>query len=115
MGIRVGGIGIDTNDLAAATAFWQRLTGYRVSSSGADYNYLVDPAKAGPAIFVQLVPEPRVGKNRLHIDLFTDDMEGEAARAQTLGATELQRVPADDGGWIVLADPDGNQFCIVAT
>ena len=113
MGIRVGCVGIDTNDLAAATAFWQEMTGYRLSSSGASYNYLVDPAEAGPSLYVQLVPEPSVGKNRLHLDLFSDDMEADAARAQSLGATEVQRVPGDDGGWIVLADPDGNQFCIV--
>jgi predicted enzyme related to lactoylglutathione lyase len=114
MGIRIGCVGVDTNDLAAASSFWQEMTGYQVSSSGADHIYLADPAKAGPSLYVQLVPEPPAGKNRLHIDLFSDDMEGDAARAQSLGATEVQRLPGDGGGWIVLADPDGNQFCIVS-
>jgi predicted enzyme related to lactoylglutathione lyase len=114
MAIRVGCIGIDTNDLATASGFWRAVTGYQVSSSGADHVFLADPAKAGPGLFVQLVPEPRAGKNRLHIDLFSDDLEGEAARLRALGATVVQRHPGDDGGWIVLADPDGNQFCIVA-
>ena len=114
MSIKVGCVGIDTNDLAGATSFWQQMTGYRVSSSGDDYNYLVDPAEAGPSLDVQLVPEPPSGKNRLHLDLFSDDMDGETARAKALGATELRRVPSGEGGWIVLADPDGNQFCIVA-
>jgi predicted enzyme related to lactoylglutathione lyase len=113
MGIRVGCIGIDTNDLAAASTFWRQVTGYQVASTGDDHVYLTDPAKAGPSLFVQQVPEPRTGKNRLHIDLFSDDVEGEVARVRGLGAVEVQRHPSESGGWVVLADPDGNQFCIV--
>ena len=114
MSIRIGNVGIDTTDLAGASAFWQAVTLYEVSSSGDDHTYLIDPAKEGPGLFVQLVPEPRVGKNRLHLDLFTDDLDGEVARVQDLGASEVKRFPGEDGGWVVLADTDGNHFCIVA-
>jgi hypothetical protein len=56
----------------------------------------------------------RPGQLSLHIDLFSDDLDGEAARLRALGATEVQRHPGEGRGHIVLADPDGNQFCIVA-
>ncbi|MPY93115.1 MAG: VOC family protein [Acidimicrobiia bacterium] len=114
MGVRIGNVGIDTNDLARASAFWQAMTGYEPGSADESSAVLADPTKGGPDLFLQVVPEPRVGKNRLHLDLFTADLPGEVARAQGLGATEVQRFVEGDGGWIVLADPDGNQFCIVA-
>jgi hypothetical protein len=115
MGIRIGCVGIDTGNVAGAAAFWQGLTGYEVASSDDSYASLSDPAKAGVDLFIQLVPEQRVGKNRLHLDLLTNDLPGEVARAQSLGATEVKRFVGDDGsGWVVLADTDGNQFCIVA-
>ena len=58
MSIRIGNVGIDTTDLAGASAFWQAVTHYEISSSGDDHTYLVDPAKEGPGLFVQLVPSP---------------------------------------------------------
>jgi hypothetical protein len=114
MSVRIGNVGIDTNDLAGATAFWHALTNYELSSSGEGYAHLADPAKRGPDLYVQLVPEPRAGKNRLHLDLFTADLHGEVARAHALGASEVKRFAEGDTGWVVLADTDGNQFCIVA-
>jgi predicted enzyme related to lactoylglutathione lyase len=107
--IAIGNICIDTNDLPAALAFWQSVTGYEISTSG-DTTYLTDPHERGLGLSLQTVPEPRIGKNRLHLDLFTDNLEGEAARVRALGAIEVQRFTGD--GWIVMADPDGNQFCI---
>jgi predicted enzyme related to lactoylglutathione lyase len=112
MSIRIGNVTIDTNDLPRATAFWQAVMGYEVTSSGEDNAYLSDPKKRGPALYLQVVPEPRVGKNRLHLDLAADDLEGEAARIRSLGATEVRRFGGEGGGWIVMTDTDGNQFCI---
>jgi predicted enzyme related to lactoylglutathione lyase len=110
--VRIGNICIDTSDLSGGTAFWQAVTGYKIASSDESTTYLADPDNSGVGLSLQLVPEPRVGKNRLHLDLFTDDLAGEVARIRGLGASELQRF--DDGGWVVLSDTDGNQFCIVA-
>jgi hypothetical protein len=114
VGIRIGTITIDTNDVGRAAAFWQSATSYEVASSGDDHTLLVDPAKQGPGLFVQLVPEPAVGKNRLHLDLHTDDLAGEVARFRTLGATELRAFSDGESQWTVLSDTDGNQFCVVA-
>jgi hypothetical protein len=54
------------------------------------------------------VPEPKAAKNRVHVDLASKDPEGEIARLKELGARELARFPA----WTVMADPEGNEFCI---
>ncbi|CAM3338679.1 VOC family protein [Occultella aeris] len=110
MSSSIGNITIDTTDLAGATAFWQQVTGYAVGSSDEGTAYLEDPAKSGVGLSLQNVPEPRVGKNRLHLDLFTSDLDGEVGRLQGLGAAEVAR----HDGWVVLADTDGNQFCVVA-
>ncbi|MGW0803276.1 VOC family protein [Nonomuraea sp. NPDC002799] len=112
MSVNIGNICIDTNDLAGGTAFWQAVTGYQVASSDEGTTYLEDSNKSGVGLSLQAVPEGREGKNRLHLDLFTDDLAGEVDRIRALGATEVRRF--DDGGWVVLADPEGNQFCVVA-
>ena len=112
MSNRIGNICVDTNDLAGSATFWRAVTGYRVASSDEGTTYLEDPSEVGVGLSLQLVPEPRSGKNRLHLDLFTDDMAGEVVRVQGLGATEVRRF--DEEGWVVLADPDGNQFRVVS-
>ena len=61
-----------------------------------------------PRLYFQLVPEGKVAKNRLHLDLRTDDLESEVARLLALGATVL----ASSEGHRVLADPEGNEFCV---
>ncbi|WP_043628463.1 VOC family protein [Nonomuraea candida] len=110
MSISIGNICIDTNDLAGSTAFWQAVTGYQVASSDEGTTYLEDANKSGVGLSLQAVPEGREGKNRLHLDLFTGDLAGEVDRIRALGAGEVQRFD----GWVVLADPEGNQFCVVA-
>ncbi len=64
-------------------------------------------------VSLQVVPEPRVGKNRLHLDLYTDDQAGEVERLLGLGATLHPRTPDPDEDFIVLADPEGNLFCVI--
>jgi predicted enzyme related to lactoylglutathione lyase len=112
MSIKIGTITIDTNDMDRAKTFWQDVTGYEISSSDNDNTYLHDPAKSGPGLALQRVPEAKAGKNRLHLDLTTDDLAGEVARIRGLGAGEVKSYA--DSGWVVLSDPEGNQFCVCA-
>ncbi|WP_019816601.1 VOC family protein [Saccharomonospora saliphila] len=90
-----------------------------------DASAVVDPDGSGPRVFFQRVPEPKQVKNRLHLDLrAAPGLEGEArmtaleAEAERLvshGATRLRRhepAPPLEGGHIVLADPEGNEFCL---
>ena len=61
--------------------------------------------------FVQ-VPDPTPGKNRLHLDFYCADRDVAAAELVAAGATEVRRDGLDDYGWVVLADPEGNLFCV---
>lgn len=108
MGTRIGGITIDTNDLAASSAFWSAVTGYAVASTDEAGASLADPA-GGAGIYLQVVPEPATAKNRVHVDLVAEDVAVEVERIVGLGATEVAR----HDGWTVLADTDGNHFCVV--
>jgi hypothetical protein len=85
---------------------------------------VVDPAGHGPRVFFQKVPEGKTAKNRVHLDVRAapgmqgEDrmraLEGEAGRLATLGATRLRRFEPDatSAGFIVMQDPEGNEFCL---
>ena len=74
---------------------------------------LRDPNGANVNVSLQKVPEPRVGKNRLHFDLYTDDQRREVQRLLGIGATRHPRTPEPDEDFIVLQDPEGNLFCVI--
>ncbi len=88
-----------------------------------DANAIVDPDGIGPRIFIQKVPEPKVAKNRVHLDVRVSasredkDLAALQARADQLvaaGATQLKVFDEPfTGRWIVMQDPEGNEFCIV--
>ena len=71
---------------------------------------------AGPNVSLEKIPEPfgSIGKtSRVHLDLYTDDQQGEVERLIALGATRYPRRYSPDEDFIVLEDPDGNRFCVV--
>lgn len=71
---------------------------------------LVPEAGSGLRIFFNQVPEGKTVKNRLHLDLAAQDPVAERQRLVALGATVLRR---DDEGWLVMADPEGNEYCLM--
>ena len=77
------------------------------------FRHRVPPRRPGLAF--QKVDDPTPGKNRVHIDFHTADMEAEVKRLVDLGATETGRGKRGDFHWVVLADPDGNAFCIAGS
>src|SRR5580704_5620566 len=90
----VGSVVIDCNDYAVMYAFWTAALGYVPRDPPDDgWAVLRDPAGSGVNVSLQRVPEPRVGKNRLHLDLYTDDPVGELRRLIGLGATRHPRTP----------------------
>ena len=107
---------VDCADLDRASAFWGAALGYtaRVSPHTV-YRTLLPPDGQGIEILLQRVPETKQDKNRLHLDLRTPDLDAEVSRVVALGATVLTREPIDEDGfrWHVLADPDGNEFCVL--
>jgi predicted enzyme related to lactoylglutathione lyase len=112
MGFRIRNIGIDTNDVDRTVAFWQAATGYVERARISDYVLLADPHGQGANVLVQRVPERRSGKNRLHLDLAVDDVDTAAETLVGLGATRLRRFDEPGDTWVVLTDPDGNEFCV---
>lgn len=113
MPFSVRNVVIDCNHLEDMTAFWQSITGYDVDDKDQASARLVDPHGRGPAILLQRVPELRTTKNRLHLDLTAGDLEAAATEAQGVGARRLRSFTQPGDAWIVLVDPEGNEFCIV--
>ena len=114
--MRIGSVVIDCNDFEAMHAFWRAALGY-VEREPAEDGWVVlrDPGGGGVNVSIALVPEPRAGKNRLHLDLYTDQQEAEVERLLALGATRYPREPEAGEDFIVLEDPEGNLFCVVDT
>jgi predicted enzyme related to lactoylglutathione lyase len=74
----------------------------------------VDPSGARPRLYLQRVPEPKSTKNRVHLDVSAPDIDAEVERLTSLGATVLEPAMVGQLGerWRVLADPEGNEFCV---
>lgn len=88
----------------------ERLRGKGIFDTEDDPMVLVErPGGPGPRYLFQLVPESKVVKNRLHLDLRADDLAAELRRLVGLGASVLH----EQAGWTVLADPEGNEFDLV--
>jgi hypothetical protein len=109
---------IDCHDHRRTGEFWAAVLGYRVTETsdrpGDRYVQLTGPAGSGPTVLVVSTPDGKVSKNRLHIDVnATDrDQDAEVERILALGATRVD-IGQGDVSWVVLADPDGNEFCVL--
>ena len=113
--MKVGSVVIDCNNFDVMSAFWRDALRYVARDPEDDWVILRDPDGANVNVSIQLVPEQRSGKNRLHLDLYTDDQEGEVERLLQLGARRHPRVPEEGEDFIVLEDPEGNLFCVIDT
>jgi predicted enzyme related to lactoylglutathione lyase len=106
---------LDCADPGQLSAFWASALGYAQLATVDNFVVLGPPAEVpGPKLALQGVPEGRSPKNRMHLDIWVDDIEAEAARLEALGATRLRDEPFAEHGlqWIQLADPEGNEFCV---
>ena len=114
MTLRVLEVVIDCADHGAVVDFWAAAMGYERTEINDQYVGLV-PAERGtgrPSILFQKVPEPKVVKNRVHLDFRAEVMADEVARLVGLGATVLAERSLGDFAWTVLADPEGNELCV---
>jgi hypothetical protein len=133
---------IDCADPAKLAPFWAALLGYKVQdppdgyaswqdwlrdhhvpeANWNDASAVVDPDGRGPRIFFQRVPEPKTVKNRVHLDINVGagtppeerraKVDREVERVIRLGATRLRAVEQRGEYWVVMADPEGNEFCL---
>lgn len=109
---------LDCADPEALATWWAGLLGWRITSSGPDEVVLEPPAGSSedgvsPDLLFLRVPEAKRSKNRLHLDLRPDDQAAEVARALQMGARRVDVGQAESAPWTVLADPEGNEFCIL--
>jgi predicted enzyme related to lactoylglutathione lyase len=107
---------LDCADGARLAEFWSAALNYPISRAVDQFTILrpVDDGDPRPQLILQQVPEPKAVKNRMHMDLHVPDVEAAIARFEALGARKIQEPPncIGDYCWYLLADPEGNEFCV---
>ncbi|HEU5127666.1 MAG TPA: VOC family protein [Glycomyces sp.] len=112
-------ITFDSRDGYTLSKFWEQVTGYTEDPDDPNEpeheENFIGPAGGGPGLLFINVPETKEIKNRLHLDMTPDvRRDEEVERLLGIGATEVADCRTEDGkGWVVLADPEGNEFCIL--
>ena len=128
MSVRWYSVVIDCADVAAQGRWWAAALGWRIVYEAPDELILVPPhaltkgddipvEERGPGLVFVPVPEGKQLKNRLHLDLAPraeDDQAAEVARLERLGAKRVEVGQGTDKTWVVLADPEGNEFCVLS-
>jgi hypothetical protein len=113
MGSRWLGIVVDSHDPARLARWWAEVLGFRVTVDKPDLVAIAGADDSHPAIAFVPVPDEKAGKNRLHLDLAPDDQSAEIERLIDMGARHVDIGQPAGTGWKVLADPEGNEFCLL--
>ena len=103
---------IDVNDLETCGEFWSQVLGTDILYQNEKYLRLGHTGER-PTLLLQKVPEPHKVKNRVHIDLDVIDLNAAVSRVQELGGNKLRELNEYGIKWAVMADPDGNEFCLI--
>ncbi|MFD6424311.1 VOC family protein [Streptomyces sp. NPDC060198] len=104
---------VDAHDMSSLSRFWCGVLDWKVVYEDGDEVTIGANAQALPGLCFVPVPERKTVKNRLHIDLSPDDQAAEVERILALGATRVDVGQGGDVSWVVLADPEGNEFCVL--
>ncbi len=113
MGLRFSEICIDAADSHALASWWSAVLRWSAEDTEDGDVALRAPVGAGPDWLFVAVPDAKVVKNRIHFDFTPDDQDAEVARVIALGARHVD-IGQGDQSWVVLADPEGNEFCILS-
>jgi catechol-2,3-dioxygenase len=111
--IRLGSTVINVADLELMTSFWARALHLSPSSNDGDDDFRVLRGRHG-SVSLQLAETPVTARDQMHLDLYTDDQAGEVTRLTGLGARPLRHRQEADDDYVVMTDPEGNEFCVVA-
>ena len=109
---RVASIMLDCNDLDAMVSFWGSILEVKEKNRFPGYVWMTRISRGGPALAFQQVTAKKAVKNRLHLDLTTDDPEMLITRVEELGGSRLHDHDIAGFHWTVCADPEGNEFCV---
>jgi predicted enzyme related to lactoylglutathione lyase len=113
MGLRIECLTVDCSDPELVAGFWEAALGYRRTYEDDTEVAIAAPDGSGFDLLFLRVPDAKQVKNRLHLDLRPDDRDAEVARLEALGATRAPIGQNGDESWVVLADPEGNEFCVL--
>ena len=105
-------VGIDVADLERAEAFYSTLLGVKRDSAWDQY-LAFEPLPSGLTVYLQRVPEKKTSKTRVHMDLSVPDVLAALARVEALGGRALRDFVEPGENLAVVADPDGNEFCLM--
>lgn len=113
MTLRFTAVCIDAADIDALARWWAEVLGWPSERTDDDDVALRAPSGCGPDWLFLAVPDDKVVKNRIHFDFTPDDQRVEVDRLIAMGARRVD-VGQGDESWVVLADPEGNEFCVLA-
>ena len=105
---------VDAEDPARLARWWAEALGYRIVHEAPDEIEIRRSRDEPPGLLFTPVQEAKAVKNRLHLDLRPDDQESEVERLVDMGARPVD-VGQHNVGWVVLADPEGNEFCVLSS
>jgi predicted enzyme related to lactoylglutathione lyase len=117
MSIALLGVSFDARNAVQLAQFWADALGRSVGE-GATEDFASIPAgdaATGPFLMFHKVPEGKTVKNRVHFDLQSSDVNGEADRLEKLGAKQIRSLAENNDRWISFLDPEGNEFDLVAS
>jgi predicted enzyme related to lactoylglutathione lyase len=108
------GLVLDCTDPQELATFWAAALGYTILGDAGAYTLLLPPDPDQPKLLLQRVPEAKSVKNRMHLDIEVTDVAEEVARLETFGARRADEGARSEFGstWQVMADPEGNEFCV---
>jgi predicted enzyme related to lactoylglutathione lyase len=109
---RLGFITVDCADPDSLATFWCAVLGHEKTYADEQWARIGEPGGAGPQLLFQRVPEAKVAKNRVHVDLLTEDLGAEVERLRGHGAVHVESHTERGWRWAVMADPEGNEFCV---
>lgn len=112
MTMNVAMVTFDARDARALATWWARQVGGEVVAGHDGWFLMVSAGPDRPVLGFQQVADPTPGKNKVHLDLEAPDRELEVERLLADGALQVARHESAGFAWVVLADPEGNQFCV---
>jgi Glyoxalase-like domain len=116
MALALFALSIDCGDAGKLAAFWAAALGLLVEPGATPESAAISPDDSGtafPRLLFHQVPEPKIVKNRLHVDLISNAFDTESRRLVALGASQIRDVTKGSARWTTFADPEGNEFDLI--
>jgi len=112
MGSRWYAVVVDATDPARLARWWAEVLDYRITYEAPD-EVSIEGEAPGPSLVFVPAPDMKSNKNRLHIELNPEDQAAEVERLVNMGARHVDVTQGEKATWVVLADPEGNEFCVL--